>query len=368
MKTSILGFSQSEVTKLGLDIKCVMILRWFVDFVNSGSMEKLTIEQENGIKKTYYWVCYIAIISNLPSLGIKNIRVIARKFDNLVHAGVLKKHITKNKNGTKTYFCIDENVLRTLVPSHSDDSCVSLNDFVESKPYFSSVLENLSSKDNVQKASARVLNSTMPTALKSTMPTVLKSTTEDSSYINNSSLNNNKAAAVNSIMAVENRCKQTSSELVFSKLEYKKLYEHLLSSELSIEYIEWLFSYNAKNRPRSAKRYFLKTFFEDDVKQIFLAQNKNTERNEPKEKICEACGFHYTENIYECPECGFKYFDRGNQEKIEEARWKNSLTPAEFDKFNEELNKIIYEKFEHVADYTVELENLKSKFGFVHSV
>ena len=42
------------------------------------------------------------------------------------------------------------------------------------------------------------------------------------------------------------------------------------------------------------------------------------------------------------------------------------MTPAEFDKFNEELSKIINEKFEHVADYTVELENLKSKFGFVH--
>jgi len=363
--------------ELGLDITILVILRWFLDFIKSGKMDTLSETQANGTKQLYYWVSYSTILSKFPIFRIANLRVIARKFDYLVTAGVLKKHITKKKNGTRTYFCIVEDVFRTLDFSYSNNSCASSTDFDGSKQYLSSVLENSSSKETMQKASASglkstvgtVLESNVGTVLESSMPTVLKSTTKDSSYINNSSLNDNKeAAAVNAITAVENKCKQTSSELVFSKVEYQKMCEHLLSSELSIEYIEWLFSYNAKNSPKSVKRYFLKTFFEDDVKQIFLAQYKNTERNEPKEKICAACGFHYTGNIYECPECGFKYFDRGNPEKIEEARWKNSLTPAEFDKFNEELSKIINEKFEHVADYTVELENLKSKFGFVHSV
>ena len=47
MKISIEGFDQSRAVELGLCVADMVLLRWFVDFSNTGAMEKRIID---GIK------------------------------------------------------------------------------------------------------------------------------------------------------------------------------------------------------------------------------------------------------------------------------------------------------------------------------
>jgi hypothetical protein len=98
MKYTILGFSQTELTKFGLDLKDAMILRWFVDFYHTGKMVEVIY---NG--KSYAWVKYQSVIDDLPILGIKNREIIARHFAKLERCGLLEKHV-KKQSGTFTCF------------------------------------------------------------------------------------------------------------------------------------------------------------------------------------------------------------------------------------------------------------------------
>ena len=53
MKISIEGFDQSRAVELGLCVADVVLLRWFVDFSNTGAMEKRIIDG-----KEYFWISY----------------------------------------------------------------------------------------------------------------------------------------------------------------------------------------------------------------------------------------------------------------------------------------------------------------------
>ncbi|WP_161487070.1 hypothetical protein [Clostridium magnum] len=53
MKFTILGYNQAKLVELGLDVIDAALLRYFVDFKDSGTMVKETIEGE-----LYYWLHY----------------------------------------------------------------------------------------------------------------------------------------------------------------------------------------------------------------------------------------------------------------------------------------------------------------------
>ena len=53
MRYSIEGFSQEKLIKYDLDLKDVMLLRYFLDFINSDTMSKIIINN-----KTFYWLRY----------------------------------------------------------------------------------------------------------------------------------------------------------------------------------------------------------------------------------------------------------------------------------------------------------------------
>ena len=66
MKYTIHGFSQSKAVELGLDNDDLLILRYFIDFKDSGSMVSTIVDD-----KTFYWVKYEAILEQLPILKLK---------------------------------------------------------------------------------------------------------------------------------------------------------------------------------------------------------------------------------------------------------------------------------------------------------
>ena len=51
MKYTMLGFSQQIAADYGLDLNDLAILRWFVDFKESGNMHSMEIDGD-----VYYWV------------------------------------------------------------------------------------------------------------------------------------------------------------------------------------------------------------------------------------------------------------------------------------------------------------------------
>ena len=53
MKYTMLGFSQQIAADYGLDLNDLAILRWFVDFKESGNMRSMEIDED-----VYYWVFY----------------------------------------------------------------------------------------------------------------------------------------------------------------------------------------------------------------------------------------------------------------------------------------------------------------------
>ena len=66
MKYTIEGFSQKVAKDLGLDALDLIILRWFVDFKDSGNMRTEFI---NGEK--YYWIRHKKLTDELPILSMQ---------------------------------------------------------------------------------------------------------------------------------------------------------------------------------------------------------------------------------------------------------------------------------------------------------
>ena len=68
MKFTFMGFLQSKAIEMGLDDKDLAILRYFIDFKDSGKMVMRIIDD-----KPFYWLKSDALIEELPILGIKKI-------------------------------------------------------------------------------------------------------------------------------------------------------------------------------------------------------------------------------------------------------------------------------------------------------
>ncbi len=100
MKYTILGFSQEELIKNGMDLKDALMLRWFIDFKDTSKMKAKII---GGIP--YYWVLYDKVLSDIPAIRIKNRETLYRRFNKLATKEILK-HKTVKSGGTFSYYAI----------------------------------------------------------------------------------------------------------------------------------------------------------------------------------------------------------------------------------------------------------------------
>lgn len=116
MKFTIMGFNQREAINLNLSTDELLLLRFFVDFKESGAM---TTKENEG--KTYYWVNYSYVLENLPILGNISKRTLMRKFDNLVDNNVLEKY-THKSGGTFSCYKTGVNYIK-LISESSGQNC-----------------------------------------------------------------------------------------------------------------------------------------------------------------------------------------------------------------------------------------------------
>ena len=110
MKYNISGFDQSAMIELGLNADDLNILRWFIDFKDSGKMFKEYFIEENCF---YYWINYNGLIEAFPYLFVNcnTEETKKKKLQRLLNGNIskiLKKKLIKNKNGTYTFFALNE--------------------------------------------------------------------------------------------------------------------------------------------------------------------------------------------------------------------------------------------------------------------
>lgn len=124
MKYNISGFDQSAMIELGLNADDLNILRWFIDFKDSGKMFKEYFIEENCF---YYWINYNGLIEAFPYLFVNcnTEETKKKKLQRLLNGNIskiLKKKLIKNKKGTYTFFALNEiNYQKLLRVKH--ESC-----------------------------------------------------------------------------------------------------------------------------------------------------------------------------------------------------------------------------------------------------
>lgn len=116
MKYTIEGLQQSILLEMNLDSEDAIILRYIIDFYNTGKMAKIT---DSG--KEYFWVNYSTIIKEIPIINISSNDSLYRRFRKYVKCGLME-HYTKKNGGTfSCYRFIGNSLLKLLSNSDGTD-------------------------------------------------------------------------------------------------------------------------------------------------------------------------------------------------------------------------------------------------------
>lgn len=160
MKYTMLGFSQQIAADYGLDLNDLAILRWFVDFKESGNMSSMEIDGD-----VYYWVFCEKISEELFIIKLQK-SAIYKRLKKMCDCDILKKK-TVSCGGNYSYFALGENYeeliksqkyIKTKSPkknnTESDKNTTSENDTLDyiDHDYNDAVFESSSNEDSTQSA------------------------------------------------------------------------------------------------------------------------------------------------------------------------------------------------------------------------
>jgi hypothetical protein len=110
---------------MGISNDELAILRWIVDFKDSGAMKK---EYDPIEQKMYYWIVYTKIIEDLPiiTLGSDTLESKKKKLQRLLNGNLSKiidKKIKRDQCGTYLYVSINEENYANLVSNSTGQKC-----------------------------------------------------------------------------------------------------------------------------------------------------------------------------------------------------------------------------------------------------
>lgn len=108
MKYKIYGFLQDGFVKFGLKSSDMLILRWFVDFMDSGKMISKEIDG-----KLYYWIDYKKIMEDFPILDMKKDAIYMR-LRKMCECKILERKILKK--GGYSYYRLGDNYIYLIYP------------------------------------------------------------------------------------------------------------------------------------------------------------------------------------------------------------------------------------------------------------
>jgi hypothetical protein len=114
LKYTIEGFSQVKLIEYDLDVVDALMLRYFIDFKDSGKMTSKYVNE-----KLFYWVSYDGVIQELPILSLNKPDSVYRRLKKMVSSKILET-ITIKQGGTYSYYRTGVNYLSLLSDSNPD--------------------------------------------------------------------------------------------------------------------------------------------------------------------------------------------------------------------------------------------------------
>lgn len=400
MKYSIEGFSQRKLLEYKLDILDAFLLRWFADFIASGSM-KQTIK--NG--RIYYWIHYPTVIKELPAMGINNTKSIALRFEKYIGCGILDKEIIRTQKGANVYYAIVDSVFRSLLytpenPHRNENSSAHSNqnscaENVESGlPFFTENIPENSEKYVESEENPQNSGDFLPKTDTEKADFSPKSSHRNKNSCANGNQNscahrNENSGALNDSTTKDSSINDTATtseqEKVAVILHLKNEFRKFLNPELfspdfwpsfaatiqSIDRNEWacyvafLFDYTAKQKPKSpvnyiyriaAKPFMIAAFFDNQIK-------KTAELSaETKKQCCVVCASEYTGLI--CPVCDFDKQETADEKKVTLAKAIYALPKEKREELDKEIEDCfkIY-GFKRFAEYQEQEKIIYKKYG-----
>ncbi|WP_297636513.1 hypothetical protein [uncultured Clostridium sp.] len=117
MRKWILGFSVEKVCEEGLDLKDIHILRYVIDFMDSGKTMKRNFGRE-----AYHWITNKNILENNPLLEINLTKSLRKRMKVLVEKELLDYKLYKNgvsqtfyKKGRRLELILDQKQRRKKI-------------------------------------------------------------------------------------------------------------------------------------------------------------------------------------------------------------------------------------------------------------
>jgi hypothetical protein len=116
-------FSQESLCKYGLTGHDAIILKWFLIFTHSPTVEKIWHQNQ-----VYYWIAWTHIQRCLPAIPISSPRVYQKKFAKYVKLGLLQRYIMprKKKDQTRAFFAPTDKLL-DMIASNFDKTQDTVN-------------------------------------------------------------------------------------------------------------------------------------------------------------------------------------------------------------------------------------------------
>ncbi|MBU5337266.1 hypothetical protein [Intestinibacter bartlettii] len=124
MKYTIMGFSQKAAYELGLDVTDLVILRWFVDFKDSGKMRSVLIDDEK-----YYWVFYKKLAEDIFILSFCK-DTFYKRLKRMCDLDVLKKKKVCY-GGNYVYYALGKNYSKLIRFEYNSKSAKSDQVYVD---------------------------------------------------------------------------------------------------------------------------------------------------------------------------------------------------------------------------------------------
>ncbi|UZW13227.1 hypothetical protein OSC52_15425 [Clostridium pasteurianum] len=115
MKFTINGFSQKRLLKYGMDTVDALLLRYFIDYKDSGKMISKYINN-----KQYFWIKYESVYKEIPISGLNKNDSVYRRLRRMVKAEILES-VTVRQGGVYSFYTTGKNYYNLL----SDDNFYS---------------------------------------------------------------------------------------------------------------------------------------------------------------------------------------------------------------------------------------------------
>lgn len=387
MRYSIFEFSQEKLLEYNLDVADALILNWFANFF-IGGMEK-RIFQDGNVNKIYGWIKISKIMEDLPVLGISTEKGIRRRLDHFVESGIMERETIQSQNGKKSFYKtteIYESLINTKAVKKNQSDEVEKTETKELLQSEANKTED-SSKNNTEISQGNCSSYAENENPQGTKTTYAKIKTgqkspqgncssyaernstslaegNSSSYALNDSLTSDSvindsqikfndvrnSAAVNAYSTNIKKQIQDISEKYFGKNAFDfsfadKAAAFFKNQNLKPESVELYFGFIknkvCKKQAENPRGLAYRLFFQNDIMQEFLTKQHELilEQKEKQEKeaalerkkiSCPCCNTRFVRTAYiqNCPECDFQIAHFENKKEVEKHK-KYMLLPEE---------------------------------------